>query len=245
MNTYLSGYGSSQRHRTEPELMQLEWWNKVHPELRRRILAMIDACPYDLGIGGGWRSAAQQHALHVAQPKMSPDTPWSFHESSDPMGYGLAVDMLNYNPAIDWANEHDTGFGLFDFEATNGEQWHYQPVEIPKSKRQYNPSVHTIKYWTLPPTGNPPAFVCIFPAVPLKLGSTGSAVVTLQTQMSNFGWYTVRIDGQYGPKTVAAVKLFQTELAKAGLYTLKIDGEFGPKSREAACSYYRSHGWTL
>lgn len=43
----------------------------------------------------------------------------------------------------------------------------------------------------------------------LKSGSSGTLVKTVQTKLKNWGYYTGKVDGIYGPKTVAAVKYFQ------------------------------------
>lgn len=58
----------------------------------------------------------------------------------------------------------------------------------------------------------------------LKLGSKGEAVRSIQRICKNFGYYTLNIDGEYGPKTVAAVKKLQAYL-KVG-----VDGEVGAET---------------
>lgn len=64
-------------------------------------------------------------------------------------------------------------------------------------------------------------------ALTLKKGSTGSTVRTLQTKLKNWGYYTGRVDGIYGEKTIAAVKYFQR---KNGLTA---DGIAGAKTLAA------------
>ena len=58
----------------------------------------------------------------------------------------------------------------------------------------------------------------------MKKGSRGSDVKTLQTALKDKGFYSGKIDGIYGKKTVSAVKAFQR---KNGL---KADGVAGPKT---------------
>lgn len=58
----------------------------------------------------------------------------------------------------------------------------------------------------------------------LKKGSRGENVKTLQTALKDRGFYSGKIDGIYGKKTVSAVKSFQR---KNGL---KADGVAGPKT---------------
>lgn len=57
----------------------------------------------------------------------------------------------------------------------------------------------------------------------LALNSVGNDVALLQTLLNNFG-YNLKVDGIFGPKTLAAVEDFQ---AKNGL---KVDGIVGPKT---------------
>lgn len=58
----------------------------------------------------------------------------------------------------------------------------------------------------------------------LKKGSRGAEVKTLQTALKDQGYYSGKIDGIYGKKTVSAVKAYQR---KNGL---KADGVAGPKT---------------
>ena len=60
-----------------------------------------------------------------------------------------------------------------------------------------------------------------------RQGSTGDAVRTIQTKLSNWGYFSGAIDGIYGPKTEEAVKYFQR---KNGLTA---DGVVGPATLRA------------
>lgn len=166
--TYRFGY-SGKRY-SFAQALGLQWWERVHPELRRRIQAAMVDCPHDLGVGGGWRSSAIQEQTFRERylPCNSGSLWWegqrwckkdgvasaappgrSYHESTDPLGYALAVDMLNYQPAIGWMVANDGRYGVHDFANVNSEPWHYQPIEIPNSRSLYNPNIHTLQYWPL------------------------------------------------------------------------------------------------
>ena len=60
-----------------------------------------------------------------------------------------------------------------------------------------------------------------------RQGSTADAVRTIQTNLSNWGYFSGAIDGIYGPKTEEAVKYFQR---KNGLTA---DGVVGPATLRA------------
>ena len=61
----------------------------------------------------------------------------------------------------------------------------------------------------------------------LTLGSRGSAVSQLQSDLTGLGFYTNSIDGSFGPKTYNAVVNFQKSQG------LKMDGVVGPKTKAA------------
>lgn len=64
-------------------------------------------------------------------------------------------------------------------------------------------------------------------AAAYKKGSTGSVVTQIQQKLSDWGYYSGKIDGIYGSKTVEAVKYFQR---KNGL---TVDGIAGNKTLAA------------
>ena len=70
-------------------------------------------------------------------------------------------------------------------------------------------------------------FVQFADAVTYQKGSTGSTVTTIQEKLSRWGYYSGKVDGVYGSKTVEAVKYFQR---KNGL---SVDGKCGPKTLAA------------
>ena len=66
-------------------------------------------------------------------------------------------------------------------------------------------------------------------AVTYQKGSTGSVVTTIQEKLSRWGYYSGKVDGIYGSKTVEAVKYFQRK------NNLSVDGKCGPKTLSALC----------
>ena len=64
-------------------------------------------------------------------------------------------------------------------------------------------------------------------AVTYQRGSTGSTVTTIQEKLFRWGYYSGKVDGIYGSKTVEAVKYFQR---KNGL---AVDGKCGPQTLRA------------
>ena len=64
-------------------------------------------------------------------------------------------------------------------------------------------------------------------AATYRQGSSGQAVITIQTKLKNWGYYSGSVDGIYGSATVKAVKLFQQ---KNGLTA---DGICGPATLRA------------
>lgn len=72
----------------------------------------------------------------------------------------------------------------------------------------------------------------------LKLGSTGTDVSNLQTDLTTLGYYWAEITGNFGSKTETAVKLFQEEKG------LTVDGVAGTKTLNAIASAIASKGGT-
>ncbi|MCD7761365.1 MAG: spore cortex-lytic enzyme [Clostridiales bacterium] len=64
-------------------------------------------------------------------------------------------------------------------------------------------------------------------AATYRQGSSGEAVITIQTKLKRWGYYDGSVDGVYGSQTVAAVKLFQEK------NNLTADGVCGPATLRA------------
>ena len=71
------------------------------------------------------------------------------------------------------------------------------------------------------------AFAPVAQATTLKLGSSGTYVLTLQSELAHLGYSVGTLDGIYGPKTLAAVNAFQ------GNDHLQVDGIAGPLTQNA------------
>lgn len=216
------GYGKARL--TAQELETKVTWNRLHPEFRRRVLAMMIAAQQagtDLGIGTGFRSAEEQKSMFLSRYVIDPDGPvswngkrWSkkpgvataappglsFHEETDKDGFAFAADMLG---DLKWMNAHCGEFGLKHFAKVNNEPWHIQPVEFKNAKRDYKGE--KLPAWNLP--GNPPApgpaVVFAYPGTPLKLGSKGEAVKLVQKVVG------ATQDGDFGSVTELRVKNWQ------------------------------------
>lgn len=277
-SSFLFGYSGGRK--TYAQMEKDSSWNRLHPEFRRRVIALMNDCPHDLGFGTGFRSSATQRSLFLsrhttsntgrasqvyngkryylkpgAAPTARPGL--SFHEESDPQGFCFAVDFYNANPAIRWAINNAAKYGLKSFEHVNNEPWHFQPVELPNSRSQYDPNKHRLSTWTLPkgspaPTPTPPPAPnpqpqpqppvntdkltnIEAPPATLREGSTNQNDVRwLQTLMKEVGWHTGVIDASFGPQTKASVIKMQKALGTTA------DGVYGPQSRTKLIAWLNS-----
>lgn len=172
---YRVGYGTATVTeaglRVRPDVAMLDG------EFLRRLIAFMDASDGRVGIGGGGRSEDQQeqlfrsryHVVGCRTPSIKFDGKcWSkndgvesaappglsYHEETTKDRKALAADMTGWS-AADLAELHR--FGLRHFAAVNGEPWHWQPVEIPASRREY--AAQKLARWTFPsetPAPTPP-----------------------------------------------------------------------------------------
>jgi hypothetical protein len=168
---YLYGYTLPTPRLTIVELERRQTWLGLDPEFRRRLIAMFDASGGKVGIGGGWRSAAQQEALFRSRytpfdsppgtlwesqywrknPGVAPSTPpgRSYHEDST-LGGAIAADLIG---DLDIAHRLGPTFGLRDLADVNNEPWHFQPIEVPTARRNHDG--RPIPVWTIPGTVPP------------------------------------------------------------------------------------------
>lgn len=168
MKTYMYGYSGD---RLPLDVLETKWqWAMLHPELRRRLLALFDAsilAECEVGFGGGARSSKGQETLFRARytvckcpgdvrwdgecwckkPGMAPAAPpgLSYHEETTKDGFALAADLVG---DLGWMNRNCGRFGLLHFADVNKEPWHVQPVEIPKSRKLYNDQ--KLAVWVFP-----------------------------------------------------------------------------------------------
>lgn len=259
MTTYRVGYGTQRM--TLAELKAWSRFAGLHPEFQRRLICLMDharVAGVDLGIGGGLRTVDEQFRLfdsrhdpvasggccsyngkrwklvtgaHAAPPGLSyhePTVPWSGRL------WAVAVDVVGWENG--WVNAPGRldRFALRSFATLTGnvEPWHLQPwtQEIPTSRSQFNATMHTLKTASLPPVPTAATAVTV-PDPTIRLGSTGTEVRELQSEMRFFGWYTAAIDGSCGPVTVDAIKRLQTA-CKVGA-----DGVYGSVTANAYKSW--------
>lgn len=152
MSDYLFGYSVPPPRLGLHQLEQRSTWTGLDPEFRRRLLALFDASGGKVGIGGGWRSRAEQAKAYAAEQIAHPGSKRfappgkSWHEESTPEGKGLAADLIGDLPLA-----HRLGpiYGLRDFAANSfPEPWHFQPVELPTARAL--DAVASLDRWPVP-----------------------------------------------------------------------------------------------
>ena len=240
--TYPWGYGSTRLTLAEYETRT--GWNRLHPEFRRRIAAMMQDAKsrgVDLGLGGGYRSSAQQRTLFLSRYVEDPagtitwdGKTWSkkpgvasaappgrsYHEETDPQGFAFAADLVG---DMAWMNANCQRFGLLHFANVNNEPWHVQPEELPRSRSKYTgqqlatyPLNGAPAPTPAPPKPADPPLRFDYPGKPVKLDSRGPAVALVQAVVG------ASTDGWFGPVTQRLVMRWQRNNG------LLADGIVGP-----------------
>lgn len=172
--TYPWGYSGQRLTLTQMEAHTS--WTLIDPEMRRRVVAMMDAAQHDgksLGVGGGARTTAEQTALFLSRYAVHAcpsDVVWngqcwvhvsgasaappgkSYHEVTTPQGFALAADMIG---DLVWMRGREAAYGMRDFALVNDEPWHIQPIEIPAARSNYVASRDALTSFPLP--GTPPS----------------------------------------------------------------------------------------
>lgn len=169
MKTYRFGYGDDRL--TLDQMATRQTWALLHPEFRRRLLALFDhaqASGTDLGIGEGWRSSDVQRRTFLARhaevasggcctfegrryalipPNAHAAPPGlSFHESAITASgiVAMAADLVG---DLAFGKANAARFGLVEFSQINDEPWHFQASELPISRSRYDGGDLTI--WPL------------------------------------------------------------------------------------------------
>jgi hypothetical protein len=231
---------------TWDEMMTKSTVKYLHPEIQRRLKAMIEAAHalgVPLGVGTGWRVQPDPPPPGFAKPGNS------WHESvpvAPTSSTALGIDTV---PSVSWQwmEEHCGKFGFRTFRYVGNEPWHIQPTEISASRR-YATELPPLYTWPLPelpqPTPTPPEPTPIppepTPTPPstgvfrvdgyrkdVKDGSSGKMAKRCQQQINLLAGQGVTEDGQFGPKSVAALKNVQ------GVLGVPADGVCGPKTWQA------------
>jgi hypothetical protein len=139
---------------TEAQLMLRSTVNRLDPEFRRRVFAMMEAAAkvgIPLGVGTGWRIQPNPPPPGFAKPGNSNHE--SFPAGSN-TATAVAADMVP-NVSWDWMEANCSRFGLKTFRNVNSEPWHIQPAEIPNS-RNWKTTPWKLSKFPLPGT-TPPA----------------------------------------------------------------------------------------
>jgi peptidoglycan hydrolase-like protein with peptidoglycan-binding domain len=233
--------------KTIAQLNEIWTWRALHPEIRRRAIALFDYCAahgYPEGIGTGARSRDAQAALYIARGGKGVAPPdQSYHEDRTPIVGACAIDCVPSNSHA-FMNTVSHLFGFKNFRNVGSEPWHIQPIEFPTARRDYNanPRAYPLKIWVMPtnipsPPPQPPVgditSLDYWKVEGAKMSTpTGNPslvlnslykdlVKQLQAVMVAEGFYTAAVDGLFGPMTEAAVKRVQTAVG------VGVDGKYG------------------
>lgn len=252
--TYMFGYNGARL--TVEQLNTRFGWSQLHPEVRRRLIAMFDAAQdagTDLGIGGGARTEASQRALFLSryEPVAYPtairwDGRWwkkkpnvaaaappgrSFHEPSVG-GFAVAADLIGN---LEWMKSACDKFGFIEFSKVNGEPWHVQPSELPKSRSQY--SGQPLKVWPLPDNGD----VTRPNRVTLKAAVSHPDVGVLQRALNALAGAGLKVDNHMSAdgQTERAVRSWQQ------FFHMTVDGVCGPKTWDSIYAVAKMRGYKV
>jgi len=234
LNKYLYGYNSWQTRLTLPELDQRWAWYRLHPEFRRRLVAMFDAAQAegtDLGLGGGARSADGQRKLFLQRHEVSNVFPCctfegkkyklrrgmahaappgrSYHEDDAYQGFGVAADLVG---DLVWMKRNALRFGFREFSDLK-EAWHVQPFEFTDARSKNGN--RQLRVWVLPEPPQPPKPPAVNdprqPRMTLRARVQGPDVFVLQRALNNLMGAKLSVDGVMGTRgeTIAAVRMWQ------------------------------------
>lgn len=253
---FIFGYANPPKRLTLAQMENQATWKNIHPEIKRRILALLNDCPYDLGIGNSWRSSAQQKSTFLSRyttskvsntsvtyngkkyylkPGMAPAAPpeRSYHEGTVD-GYSVAVDFYNANPAINWVKANCKRYGMKYVMHGDKliEPWHYQPVEFPDSRSTYNsnPARYKLQTFKLPKEGGGGTAQPVEPKPPVSGGKT-----TLPAPPP-----TLKVDSD----NTDNVRWLQQLMEDVGWHTGDVDGLFGEQTRQSVIRMQQAVGAT-
>jgi hypothetical protein len=218
--TFPDGYQG--RRVTLDQLRQHSTFANLHPEMRRRVEAMMIASGGTIGIGTGYRSPASQDAEYQRRRQLqaqgvhtAPMTPSSrsWHCA------GGAVDLVGDTA---WAGVHAPQFGLL--QATwGGETWHFQPVELPHARPAGALVDEFIGHHGVPDVHEPQPV----PAPPVHVGDDDDMVLILEDVRTGAIYKCVPGGGMYWIQDgVVAQELFKRrdEAAEAPDGRSPVDG---------------------
>lgn len=230
MNTYLYGYNSWQKRLTVDELNTRWAWNRLHPEFKRRLVAMFDAAQAagtDVGIGGGARSADQQLRVFLERHEEKRVLPCctyngtryklrkgmahaappgrSYHEDDAYQGHAVAADLVGDTA---WVKVNGPKFGFRVFWDKK-EPWHVQPAEFTDARSKNGN--RNLVVWQLPEPVGRPVNTPRIPRLTLRARVVGPDVFVLQRALNNLMGAKLSVDGVMGTQgeTVRAVRQWQ------------------------------------
>lgn len=230
MRTFLYGYNDWQRRLTVPELETRWAWNRLHPEFRRRLVALFNAAQdagTDVGVGGGARSSQQQLRVFMERHEqksllacctydgkryklrkgMAHAAPpgRSYHEDDACDGFAVAADLVG---DMGFVKDIGSQYGLRVFWDKR-EPWHVQPLEFTDARSQNGNRKLTV--WALPTPVVRPVNDPRPPRQTLRALVVGPDVFVLQRALNNLMGAKLAVDGRMGTQgeTVAAVRMWQ------------------------------------
>ncbi|MEM9041184.1 MAG: peptidoglycan-binding protein [Actinomycetota bacterium] len=241
-------YPTYSKRVTLDQLRNFRTFKGLHPDMRDRVISLIEASKGDVGLGQGLRPVTQQLQLFLSRHEPDPNGRYR-HDgkrwrrlpgmaAAAPPGFsmhevGLAADLVG---DLAWVQRNASRFRLQTFANVNKEPWHVQPVELPRGRSAYNRN----PAWGKPPwdasTSDPGSssspsmstsreVLQLTPAFRARPGDDGAAVeVMIEALIARLPDATIERDSRYDPDDEEIVRDFQ---ASAGVV---VDGLVGPQT---------------
>ena len=177
-------YGYDGRRMPVAEFLRSSLWLGIHPEIRRRLWALIVYSNYVVGCGGARRLASRQVALFTGRHQRTASRTSIWWDGSywvlEPGNAPAAIPGESYHePVLNEAGDPDpsdaTGMcvaidtlelaaagitpkilKVFGLLNFAGEFWHVQPVEWATQRRKWNARPRRLDRWPLPNEPTPP-----------------------------------------------------------------------------------------
>ena len=241
-------YPTYSRRVTLDQLRNFRTFQGLHPDMRDRVIGLIEASKGDVGLGQGLRPVTQQLQLFLSRHEPDPNGRYRYDgkrwsrlpgmAAAAPPGssmheLGLAADLVG---DMAWIQRNAQRFRLQTFANVNKEPWHVQPVELPRGRSAYNRN----PAWGKPPwdastsnsgSSSSPSVstsrevLQLTPAFRARPGDDGAAVeVMIEALIARLPDATIERDGRYDPADEEIVRDFQ---ASAGVI---VDGLVGPQT---------------
>jgi hypothetical protein len=146
----------------------------------------------------------------------------SYHALVSKQNKTLGIDLMGYTSQLDWLQTNAAQYGLY-YMRDSSDPFHVQPIDIPRSKVNYNPNTHSLSYYTFGTPSSSISGSSVIPQAPLyynSLSNSSSEVYKLLATMKYWGWYTGLLRPDYDIGVFTAVKKMQTflEVTASGTY---------------------------